>query len=345
MLEPMILHRIPTPRPRRRPAAIMGDESPAPAVLPVPGWLRGAVGGDRTLAAQGLDDVALAAGAAIATLDATVRRHARWEGVWRQRLALSAAAMTARAAGRIEDEAALRDAVLLTKAGDDVGPAGRMFLGWRRLAARPAAELLGEAGIAGVVEDFGHAGDDEAVGGLAREMRRLADGARVAGAAAAAFAAAERHGFGPVLGAWLADALLARQLGWAHAMPLLGMEAAPRPGRKRGASGVIETPGMETEADRTKRLLAAQARAALRAVDLFAELGRRAERLVAIAPKLRAKASGAVVESLFSQDALVASQTIAGISDRGLRRLFDRLTELGAVRELTGRPTFRIYGL
>jgi Fic family protein len=41
----------------------------------------------------------------------------------------------------------------------------------------------------------------------------------------------------------------------------------------------------------------------------------------------------------------VASQTIAGISDRGLRRLFDRLTELGAVRELTGRPTFRIYGL
>src|SRR5690606_5867376 len=142
MLEPMILHRIPTPRPRRRPAAIMGDESPAPAVLPVPGWLRGAVGGDRTLAAQGLDDVALAA-------------------------------------------------------GDDVGPAGRMFLGWRRLAARPAAELLGEAGIAGVVEDFGHAGDDEAVGGLAREMRRLADGARVAGAAAAAFAAAERHGFGP----------------------------------------------------------------------------------------------------------------------------------------------------
>jgi Fic family protein len=102
---------------------------------------------------------------------------------------------------------------------------------------------------------------------------------------------------------------------------------------------------METEADRTKRLLAAQARAALRAVDLFAELGRRAERLVAIAPKLRAKASGAVVESLFSQDALVASQTIAGISDRGLRRLFDRLTELGAVRELTGRPTFRIYGL
>ena len=46
-----------------------------------------------------------------------------------------------------------------------------------------------------------------------------------------------------------------------------------------------------------------------------------------------------------SDDAIVASEQIAGMSDRGLRRLFDRLMELGAVRELSGRPTFRIYGL
>lgn len=44
-------------------------------------------------------------------------------------------------------------------------------------------------------------------------------------------------------------------------------------------------------------------------------------------------------------DAIVASEEIAGMSDRGLRRLFDRLLELGAVRELSGRPTFRIYRL
>ncbi|HRK69536.1 MAG TPA: DUF1403 family protein, partial [Hyphomonas sp.] len=66
---------------------------------------------------------------------------------------------------------------------------------------------------------------------------------------------------------------------------------------------------------------------------------------LAVAPKLRAKASDSVVERLLSDDAIVASERIAGMSDRGLRRLFDRLEKFGAVRELSGRPTFRIYGL
>jgi hypothetical protein len=33
------------------------------------------------------------------------------------------------------------------------------------------------------------------------------------------------------------------------------------------------------------------------------------------------------------------------MSERGARRLFDRLVALGAVRELTGRATFRLNGL
>lgn len=103
--------------------------------------------------------------------------------------------------------------------------------------------------------------------------------------------------------------------------------------------------GIETDPERAKSLLAAQARAALRAIDLSAELERRSDRLLAVAPKLRAKAADLVVDKLLSDDAIVASEKIAGRSGRGLRRLFDRLVELGAVRELSGRPTFRIYGL
>ncbi|WP_258598838.1 DUF1403 family protein [Mesorhizobium sp. AR07] len=313
----------------------------------VPAWLRRAVPDAQGLASKDVEDVALVVGAAIGALDAVVRRQARWAGAWRQRLALSAAAVTAKQAGRVEDESALRDAVLLTRPGDNVGPAGLLLLAWRRLAVRPPEDLLTENNLAGVLEDLGHAHDDEAVSDLADELRQLAVSVDTVGMLTGAFMAAERHSFGRTVGAWLADALLAQRLGWTHAIPLLGGEVALAVGTGRPRRPVSAAPaaGADTEADRAKSLLAAQARAALRAIDLSAELERRADRLLAVAPKLRAKAADAVVGKLLSDDAIVASENIAGMSDRGLRRLFDRLVELGAVRELSGRPAFRIYGL
>jgi hypothetical protein len=73
---------------------------------------------------------------------------------------------------------------------------------------------------------------------------------------------------------------------------------------------------------------------------------RRAEKLQKAAPKLRAKGAGPALPALPDEDCLAASSEIAGqISERGARRLFDRLVALGAIRELTGRATFRLYGL
>lgn len=324
-------------------AALSGAAGVAPAIA-LPAWLRRAIPEAQTLATQDVADVALAAGAALSALDAVVRRQERWAGAWRQRLALGAAAIAAKQAGRVEDEAALRDAVLLTKAGDDVGPAGRMSLGWRRLATRPTDALLTRKSLAAMLEEFGHALDDDTLGDLVSELRPLATGGTVE-MMVGAFRVAGQYGFGRSVGAWLADALVAQRLGWPRAVPLLGAEInAACPGRPRRSRTAIVA-CIEDESARAKSLLAAQARAALRAVDLSAELGRRADRLLAVAPKLRAKAADAVVEKLLSDDAIVASEKIAGMSDRGLRRLFDRLVELGAVRELSGRPTFRIYGL
>jgi len=327
----------------------LADSATVAAVAPVPSWLRRAVPGTQTLATQGIEDVAIAAGATIGALDAVVRRQERWAGAWRQRLALTAAAVTVRQAGRVEDENALRDAVLLTRPGDQVGPAGQMLLAWCRLATRPSEELLTERNLAAVLEELGHARDDEVVSDLEGELREISAGTGMAGALTGTFMAAERYGFGPVVGSWFADALLAQRLGWKHAMPLLGGEAAlaVRSGRSRRSAKASPAAGTEIEIDQKKRLLAAHARAALRAIDLSAELARRADRLLAVAPKLRAKGAAAVVDRLMNEDALVASrgEQETGMSDRGLRRLFDRLVELGAVRELSGRSTFRIYGL
>ena len=83
------------------------------------------------------------------------------------------------------------------------------------------------------------------------------------------------------------------------------------------------------------------------------DLARRAEALRAVAPKLRAKGSAAAVNLFLSEDAVapasMLSPHIRGTSipmtDRAARRFCDRLVELGVARELTGRPTFRLYGI
>ena len=93
------------------------------------------------------------------------------------------------------------------------------------------------------------------------------------------------------------------------------------------------------------RVTIAYAQAAAGAVDLFGELARRAALLMATAPRLRARGAGAVVTALLDDDAVAPAARLGGMSDRGMRRLCDRLVGLGAARELTGRPTFRLYGL
>jgi Protein of unknown function (DUF1403) len=134
-----------------------------------------------------------------------------------------------------------------------------------------------------------------------------------------------------------AAAQVAQRLKWPFALPLLA--AALFAGAGRGAAG-DGADGAEGA------IVFVYAKAAARACDLSAELGRRAQKLQHAAPKLRAKEAGATLEALVDKDSLSASSKISGqISERGARRLFDRLVALEALRELTGRATFRLYGL
>jgi hypothetical protein len=81
-------------------------------------------------------DAAFTAGIALKSLDDLLRAEPPWLGCWRDRLALKSAAVAARMLCRNEDEHALRDAILLTAAGDDPGPAGKLFLATRMLVRR-----------------------------------------------------------------------------------------------------------------------------------------------------------------------------------------------------------------
>jgi Protein of unknown function (DUF1403) len=87
--------------------------------------------------------------------------------------------------------------------------------------------------------------------------------------------------------------------------------------------------------------------AAASALDLAADLSRRAKTLIAVAPKLRAKPALKIVDLLLAEDCVSPAEAAqrAPMTGRATRRLFDRLVALGAARELSGRPTFRLYGL
>ncbi|TIS33504.1 MAG: DUF1403 family protein, partial [Mesorhizobium sp.] len=78
---------------------------------------------------------------------------------------------------------------------------------------------------------------------------------------------------------------------------------------------------------------------------LAAELSRRSEKLLAVAPKLRSKGAGDVVFLLLNEDAVAGSLTTKNLSRFAARRLFERLQQLEAVRELSGRASFRLFGL
>jgi hypothetical protein len=141
----------------------------------------------------------------------------------------------------------------------------------------------------------------------------------------------------------LSDIVLARMLGWPSLLPITAQVLTKAMLRDlvaegQGAELKIQQRVLESIEDtiRVSRDLSSKA-AALRGVAL----------------KLRAKGSDAAVALFLSEDAVAPSTmlspmiqgTTIPMTDRAARRFCDRLVELGVARELTGRPTFRLYGV
>ena len=268
-------------------------------------------------------------------------------GALRQRLALRAAAACAAMARLREDEAGLRDTEHLTPstAGAHTSSAGRLHRLWRLFATRPARLYAPLIRAAADCLDLPPDLDCEALAALAQDSSTAESPVN----AVARISAQALHVLddapqidAEILALWLADLALALRLRWEAPLPLLAT-AIMHPSL-RTESGRRPRP---SDADWSLSVARADARAAQEAYALAGELSRRSEMLLSVAPKLRAKGAARVVDLLLADDcaSVARAAKAAGLSDRASRRLFDRLVELGAARELSGRANFRLYGL
>lgn len=308
---------------------------PAPGSVPaVPAWAVPSAPVEDPI------EAAYRAGAALVVLDRLVLSDPPWAGAWRMRLALKAAAAAAPLVGRPEDEAALRDAWHLCRVGDDPGPGGNVLLAWRRLATRSAA--LDVETLRTLLPLLGLSWSESLAtipAILTESVRTETPAPTIAARVACAVAA-----LGPqteALAWWVADGALARSLRWSIPVPILATQIQA-PCLRAGRAGRRLRPGGEGF---ERALYLAAAAGAAEACRIASEMAHTAERLAAAAPKLRSKGAGEVIRCLLEDDAVSGSLTTRSLSRWASRRLFERLSALGAVRELSGRASFKLYGL
>jgi hypothetical protein len=322
----------PSPRAKRAAVNPLAAQPFPPAGVPI--WARASGRAD--------EDPLFFAGAGLALLNAVLRRDPPAAEALRSRLALQSAAASAKLLRLNADAGALRD---LRFAVGDAGPAARLLHLWRELAARPSSLNPGRLAAAAAALDLPVPNAD-ALAETLREQSRAGDPVSAAAKAAAmTFVALPDAPAADIeiLALWAFDSVLALRLRWPRPLPLIATRILD-PSLRSDGRGRRAQPG---DPGWAKIAAGAIALAAVSALDVAADLSRRANTLIAVAPKLRAKPAQRIVELLLAEDCVSAAEAArhAPMTDRAARRLFDRLVALRAVRELSGRPSFRLYGL
>ena len=253
------------------------------------------------------------------------------------KLALTAATATSKLEGRLAKVENIRDAYHLTPHGEARGPDGDLLAYWREAARH---RLTGRDWHAGLV---GSEFETVFARWLQSAVARSQTHGPMAGCVAVMRSVLQADDRAERVACLMSDIVLARFLNWPSVLPISSQyltKAMLRDllGDGQGADLVVQ-----------QRLL----QSIEETIRLARDLAQRAVILEAVAPKLRAKGSDAAVTVFLSEDAVAPSTmlspmiegTAIPMTDRAARRFCDRLVELGVACELTGRSTFRLYGI
>lgn len=305
-------------------------------ILPrLPGWVTSG-------RAETLETVAFRSGAALTVLDQLVTgpEHGVPVKLLANRLALKAATATSKQEGRLAREAEIRDAYNLTPTGEACGPDGDLLAFWRD-AVR--LRLNGKDWNVNVNDLIGQNFEDDATSWIEAGVNKAKTHGPLAGCVAVMKAVLEADDRAERIACLLSDIVVARALNWPSLLPITA------PNVTKSMLWDLVTEGQEGELTVQRRILVSMEDT----IGLARDLASRAAALRTVGPKLRAKGSEAAVALFLSEDAVAPSTMLSPMvqgsnipmTDRAARRFCDRLVELGVARELTGRPTFRLYGI
>jgi hypothetical protein len=315
-----------------QPAALSDDLNTLPKL---PSWVTSG-------RAETFEAVAFRSGVALTVLDRLVSDAALNVPVklLANRLALTAATSTSKLEGRLAREADIRDAYHLAPPGEARGPDGDILAFWRDAAGLKLTGRDWHDSVQGLV---GAAFAEDVLRVMAAGACRAKTHGPLAGCVAVLRAVLEVDDRAERIACMLADIVLARAANWTSVLPVTAQHLTKTMLREligdgQGVDLVVQQGILQSIED---------------TIRLARDLATRAAALRAVIPKLRAKGSKAAADLFLSEDAIgpsmMLSPTIQGttipMTDRAARRFCDRLVALGVARELTGRPTFRLYGI
>ncbi|WP_299548660.1 DUF1403 family protein [uncultured Tateyamaria sp.] len=315
-----------------QPGHILDDPSSLPKLPP---WIA-------STRAEIPETVAFRSGAVMTVVDALVSDpgHGVPLKLLANRLALKAATATSKLEGRMAQEADIRDAYHLTPPSEARGPDGDMLAFWREVVR---CRLNGRDWGAGLAALIGSDLETEIDGWLMGAAEHAQSHGALAGCVVVMRAVLELDDRAERIACLFSDVVLARSLNWRTVLPVTAQCLSKAMLRDLTAAGQRADLGVQQSILKSVEDTIGLARA----------LAQSSAALRAVAPKLRAKGAEAAVALFLSENTVAPSTmlspmirgTALPMTDRAARRFCDRLVELGVARELTGRPTFQLYGI